>query len=146
MPRTVEKLSPLKVQKRKRPGLYGDGAGLWLHVGPTGGKSWVYRFMLAGTAREMGLGPLHTISLAEARQAAAECRKLRLAGIDPIDARDEKRKARRQEPRRRSPSRAARPNTSQRTEPAGGTPSTRPNRTRRSPPTPILSLANFPSQ
>ena len=97
MPRTVEKLSPLKVQKEKKPGLYGDGAGLWLHVGPTGGKSWVYRFMLDGTAREMGLGPLHTISLAEARQAAAECRKLRLAGIDPIDARVEKRKARRLE-------------------------------------------------
>jgi integrase len=35
----------------------------------------------------MGLGPLHTVSLKEAREAATECRKLRLRGIDPIEAR-----------------------------------------------------------
>jgi integrase len=95
--RMIEKLSPAKVQKVKKPGLYGDGAGLWLNVGPTGGKSWIYRFMLDGNAREMGLGPLHTIGLAEARQAAAACRRQRLAGIDPIDERNAGRKARRQE-------------------------------------------------
>jgi len=35
----------------------------------------------------MGLGPAHTITLAEARDRARECRKLRLDGIDPIEAR-----------------------------------------------------------
>jgi integrase len=39
----------------------------------------------------MGLGPLHTVSLAEARAKARECRQLRLEGIDPIDARNAKR-------------------------------------------------------
>jgi integrase len=39
----------------------------------------------------MGLGPLHTISLAEARTKAREARQLRLEGIDPIEARNAKR-------------------------------------------------------
>ena len=41
--------------------------------------------MLRGTAREMGLGPVHTISLAEARQRAQAARVLCLDGIDPLD-------------------------------------------------------------
>lgn len=94
MARTIEKLSPAKVNKTTKPGLYGDGAGLWLNVGPTGGKSWIFRFMLDGRAREMGLGPLHTIGLAEAREAARECRKQCMAGIDPLEARDAEKAAR----------------------------------------------------
>ena len=35
----------------------------------------------------MGLGATHTVSLAEARQKALECRKARLDGHDPIEAR-----------------------------------------------------------
>ena len=42
------------------------------------------RFMLDGRPREMGLGPVNAISLAETRKRAAECRKMRLDGIDPI--------------------------------------------------------------
>lgn len=97
MARTIEKLTPTKVKNAKEPGLYGDGAGLYLHVGPEGGKSWVYRFMLDGRAREMGLGPLHTVGLADARRLALECRKQKLAGIDPLAARDAQRAARKQE-------------------------------------------------
>ncbi len=85
MARTIAKLSPAKVKNAKKPGLYGDGAGLYLHVGPTGGKSWVYRFMLDGRAREMGLGPEHTIGLARARELALECRQQRHAGVDPLE-------------------------------------------------------------
>ena len=53
----------------------------------TGAKSWIYRFTLDGRSREMGLGPVNVISLAEARKRATECRKMRLDGIDPIEAR-----------------------------------------------------------
>jgi integrase len=95
MARTIHKLTPLAVSKIARPGLYGDGAGLYLQVGPTGGKSWLFRFMLRGRAREMGLGPLHTVNLTEARACANECRKLRLAGKDPIEERDSAEVARR---------------------------------------------------
>jgi integrase len=45
----------------------------------------------------MGLGPLHTIPLAEARKRAAECRRMCLDGIDPIEARSTERVAKRLE-------------------------------------------------
>jgi len=67
--------------------MYSDGAGLYLQVTAKGGKSWVYRYMLNGTPRYMGLGPLHTVTLADARIKALEARRLRLAGVDPIKAR-----------------------------------------------------------
>ena len=50
--------------------MHGDGAGLWLHVNPAGARSWIFRFMLNGRAREMGLGPVHKIGLADARKRA----------------------------------------------------------------------------
>lgn len=68
-------------------GLHPDGGGLYLKVGPTGGRSWVLRYMLRGRARWMGLGPLHLVGLAEARQRAAAAHKLLLDGQDPIDVR-----------------------------------------------------------
>jgi integrase len=84
--RETNKLSPAAVRNATDPGLYGDGAGLWLNVGPTGGKSWLLRYMLNGKAREMGLGPLHTISLSEARERARAARHLLLDGVDPLAA------------------------------------------------------------
>jgi integrase len=67
------------------PGRYGDGAGLYLQVGPTGTKSWLLRYMLNGRSREMGLGPVPLISLAEARVRATACRKQLIDGLDPLD-------------------------------------------------------------
>jgi hypothetical protein len=57
----------------------------------SGAKSWIYRFMLRGKAREMGLGSISAISLLDARTKAAECRKLHHEGIAPIEARRGKR-------------------------------------------------------
>ena len=73
--------------------MYHDGGGLYLQVSAGGAKSWIFRFMLDGRAREMGLGPVHAIPLAEARKRAAECRRMRLDGIDPIEARKAQRDA-----------------------------------------------------
>jgi integrase len=87
MARTIGKLTALAVDKAKRRGYYGDGGGLFLQVSASGSKSWVFRFKEAGKLREMGLGAIHTIGLAEARDKARECRRLRLDGIDPIEAR-----------------------------------------------------------
>jgi integrase len=87
MVRAIEKLTALRVEKEKRPGIYGDGGGLYLRVTGEGAKNWVFRFMLNGRARWMGMGPLHTVSLAEARKRAGEHRLRRHDGIDPIDAR-----------------------------------------------------------
>src|SRR5689334_4676640 len=87
MARVIGKLTMLAVRQGQRPGLYGDGGGLFLQTSEGGAKSWVFRYKVEGRLRVMGLGPLHTVSLAEAREAARVCRQMRLAGIDPIDKR-----------------------------------------------------------
>lgn len=90
--RSIHKLSATQVAKLKTPGHFGDGGGLWLQVTPALTKNWVFRFTINGRAREMGLGGAHTLSLAEARERATECRKLVLDGIDPIEARAARRR------------------------------------------------------
>jgi len=84
MPKRASGLSARRVETEKRPGMYADGNGLYLRVAPGGAKSWIYRYQIAGARRDMGLGPLHTFSLAEARQRATEARKLAYDHIDPI--------------------------------------------------------------
>ena len=74
-----------------------------LQVTPSGARSWVFRFSLFGRAREMGLGSLHTVSLAEAREVALQCRKLLRDGRDPIEERKAKLAAARAAVTRRSP-------------------------------------------
>lgn len=93
MPRAINRLNPMKVAKTTEPGLYADGGGLYLQITKAGVKSWLFRYMLAGKARGMGLGPLHTIGLAEARARALDCRRLLLDGVDPIDTRKAERTA-----------------------------------------------------
>lgn len=95
MPRAINKLSQLTVTKTTKPGLYADGGGLYLQITSAGVKSWLFRYMRGGKARGMGLGPLHTIGLAEARTRALDCRRLLLDGVDPIDSRDAERAAQR---------------------------------------------------
>ena len=87
MTRVIGKLTALKVDKAKVPGMYGDGGGLYLRVTDDGAKNWVFRFMLNGRPRWMGMGPLHTVNLAKARERAGNCRLLRHDGVDPIEAR-----------------------------------------------------------
>ena len=69
--------------KRLGPGLHPDGLGLYLQVGDSGSRSWIYRY----NGRYMGLGALHTVTLAEAREKARKYRHQRLDGIDPIELR-----------------------------------------------------------
>lgn len=103
----VAKLTALKVAKLSKPGRYGDGAGLWLQVSRSGTKAWLLRYMLHGRAREMGLGPLHTVSLADARLRARDARAKLLNGVDPIEERHQRRLQARAEAARRVTFRAA---------------------------------------
>jgi hypothetical protein len=74
---------------RKPPGTYLDGGGLYLQVSQNLSRSWIFRFksLVRGKERYMGLGPIHTISLAQARELANQARGLVASGIDPIDER-----------------------------------------------------------
>jgi integrase len=87
----LNRLTAVEVRANDKKGMYHDGGGLYLQVSGSGTKSWIFRFTLDGRAREMGLGPVHAIPLADARKRAAECRRMRLDGIDPIEARSEHR-------------------------------------------------------
>jgi integrase len=88
MAQTVGKLTALKISRPLEPGMHPDGGGLYLQVTSAGAKSWIYRYQHDGRQHHMGLGPLLAVSLAEARQKAAEARSWRAQGLDPIQARD----------------------------------------------------------
>ncbi len=93
MPIKLERqLSPLKVKTVKKPGMYADGGCLYLQVaaskdGKRVNRSWIFRYRTGSRLRDMGLGSVDILSLAEAREKAREQRQKRLDGIDPIDQR-----------------------------------------------------------
>src|SRR6186997_2875816 len=71
----------------------GEPAGLYLLV-DKGGASWILRYMLDGRRRDMGLGGVSDVTLAEARELARVQRKLIAQGVDPVEARHEVKLAR----------------------------------------------------
>ena len=81
-------LTARQVAKLTEPGRYGDGAGLYLQVTPTGVRSWLLRYERGGCERAMGLGPVEDFTLEEARERARKARQLLKDGVDPIDARE----------------------------------------------------------
>jgi integrase len=90
MARNVDVLTTLFV--RSAPiGMHADGDGLYLQVTASkdGGlnRSWIFKYPVGGRTREMGLGPLHQITLAEARKARRKARQALADGIDPIEQR-----------------------------------------------------------
>jgi integrase len=92
--RKHNQLSPLKIAQLKAPGKYHDGHGLYLYVSPARIKSWTFRYMIDGRARELGLGPLHSVNLSEARNRARDARQILLDGRDPLDVKRDARVAR----------------------------------------------------
>jgi integrase len=92
MARTINRLSHRKVETLKEPGMYSDGGGLYLQVTQgsdrTPRKSWLFRYAVAGRERQMGLGPLSDVPLAEARDRALAAREMRRAGKHPIAERE----------------------------------------------------------
>ena len=84
MARPLYRLTALKVERTKTPGMYADGGSLYLRIAPGGSKQYVFRYIRGGRLHDMGLGPSHTLSLGEARERATEARKLLLDGIDPL--------------------------------------------------------------
>ena len=92
---TLNRLSARTVQSAKTPGYLCDGGGLYLQVSRTGTKSWIFRYTREARTRDMGLGSVNTISLAEARVEAQELRKLLHRGDDPLEIRQKAREAKR---------------------------------------------------
>jgi integrase len=84
-------LSPAKIRNAK-PGRHADGNGLYLVVDPNGAKRWVLRTVVHRKRRDIGLGGLSWVSLAEAREEAARLRKIARKGGDPIAERRQERR------------------------------------------------------
>src|SRR5262249_9491484 len=104
--RNIHRLTPTAVKNAKpgkrsdgtpRAKIYPDGGGLYLQVTPGESRvsrSWIFRYAtLQRKERYMGLGSLETVTLADARLKAADCRKLIEQGKDPIETREAQRAA-----------------------------------------------------
>ena len=78
-------LTVKRIAKLTAPGRYGDGHGLYLQVLAPTNRSWLLRYQRDGRERWLGLGPLHTVDLTEARERARKARLSLLDGIDPIE-------------------------------------------------------------
>ena len=87
----INQLTALGVLKIRKPGYHADGGGLYLQVSQSGAKSWIFRYSLRGRAREMGLGSLSKVSLAEARDERDKCNRLLRDHFDPIEDRKRRR-------------------------------------------------------
>ena len=102
----MAKLTAAFVRKESKPGRYSDGlSGLMLFVQAGGRRSWVQRLTLPDGRRvDRGLGSVHVVGLAEARQIAMANWVSARRGVDPFETADEARTARPP----RAPSRARR--------------------------------------
>lgn len=87
MARTTNRLTARGVAALKEPGLHADGAGLYLRIDQTAARRWVWIYHFRGKRREMGLGALTDVGLAEARAAAEQARRVLQGGLDPIEER-----------------------------------------------------------
>ena len=76
-------LSATRVKALKDPGRFSDGGGLHLFISKAGRKSWVQRITVDGRRRDIGLGGFPSVSLAQAREKAAENRAAVAGGRDP---------------------------------------------------------------
>jgi hypothetical protein len=63
-----------------------DGGGLQLWIQSTGARWWRLAYRFAGKQKLLALGVYPTVSLADARQARDEARRLLASGIDPSRA------------------------------------------------------------
>ncbi|MGB3243948.1 MAG: integrase arm-type DNA-binding domain-containing protein [Sulfitobacter sp.] len=94
MPKRAKELSALEVRRLGR-GVHNVGgvAGLLMQVSDTGAQSWLLRVRVGDKRREIGLGPFPEVSLARAREKAAEAKEAIRSGVDPVEARKAARSA-----------------------------------------------------
>jgi integrase len=82
---TANRLSATFVKQTKRVGLHLDGDGLYFQLTDAGGRRWFVRVKVGDKRRDIGLGMLESVSLADARDKAATLRKAVAEGRDPTE-------------------------------------------------------------
>ena len=93
MPRTLNRLKALTVEKTKMPGRCADGGGLYLVVKPGPRKSWAFIYRRGAKMTELGLGGVAAVTPVAARAESAELREVLSQGGDPRAHRERKRHA-----------------------------------------------------
>ena len=84
---TGKRLSAIHLKQLTKPGRYTDEGGLHFHVRSAERRAWVFRYMIGGRSRDIGLGAYPRVSLAEARKKAEEARHQINSGMDPLAVR-----------------------------------------------------------
>lgn len=77
------KLSDAKLRSLAKLGKHFDGAGLYLELTAAGGRYWRLKYRFAGKEKRLALGVYPEVSLKDARERAANARKLLAGGVDP---------------------------------------------------------------
>jgi Arm DNA-binding domain len=78
--------SQRELMARTGPGRFSAGDGLYLQVTASGTRSWVFRYRAGDRQHWMGLGSARYLTLALAKQKAIDAQRLRLNGVDPLEA------------------------------------------------------------
>jgi integrase len=73
-----------KAKPGAKPVKLSDGKGMYLLVSPTGSKLWRWKYRVLGKEKVMALGAYGDVSLAQARDAMVEARKILATGADPM--------------------------------------------------------------
>lgn len=112
MARSINRLNDRTVKSISDAGRHADGGNLFLIVDrprstndgstPKPAKRWAFIFRWNGKNREMGLGSLTSVSLASAREMAAEFRGMLAKNLNPIEVRREEERRRAEEERKRA--------------------------------------------
>ena len=87
MARKINRLNARAVATITKNGRHADGGGLYLSISSNGGRRWVFLFRWHGKPTEIGLGSARDVTLARARELAAQARARLAEGISPKDAR-----------------------------------------------------------
>ncbi|MCC6925224.1 MAG: DUF4102 domain-containing protein [Novosphingobium sp.] len=85
------KLTAVQVRNLREPGRYSDGEGLILKFFGSGRGSWIVRVQADGKRRDIGLGTLAEVGLAEAREAARGIRRDMKNGVNIVVERKKER-------------------------------------------------------
>jgi hypothetical protein len=70
-----------------------DSGGLYLELGPAGGKYWRWKYRFAGKEKRLAFGVYPDVSLKAAREKRDNARQQLAAGIDPGEARKAEKQA-----------------------------------------------------
>lgn len=112
MARSINRLTDRTVKSIVTPGRHADGGNLFLIVDPPRtaaegstpkpSKRWTFIFRWNGKLKEMGLGSLKALSLADARTMATTYRGMLAKDISPLEARREDERRQAEEQRKRA--------------------------------------------